>query len=431
MFHRSRSSNSSSRSRRSSFGNGGFGKSDFGRSRNNHFSRAVAQKPAFGQSGSRGGRSNFSRSAKKSTLDINAFINKATVKSFTTPFSPKCQFTDFGLAKDLNEMIIKKGYTSPTPIQDQAIPLIMAGKDVVGMANTGTGKTAAFLLPLIHKINHKRNERVLILTPTRELAAQINQEFKSFAYKFEMHSVVCVGGANITPQIRELRFHHQFVIGTPGRVLDLMKRGVLRLDDVKTIVLDEADCMLDMGFIRDMRFVMSKMPKLRQTLFFSATMSSAINNLINEFLHEPVTVTVGTQNPPTNIEQDVVELRGRARVDVLHDLLQDPTYKKVLVFGRTKHGVEKLSKTLSARGIKVESIHGNKSHGGRQRSLKQFKDGLVQVLVATDVAARGLDISNVSHVINYELPESREDYIHRIGRTGRGLELGKALTFVS
>jgi superfamily II DNA/RNA helicase len=347
-----------------------------------------------------------------------------------TQFSPKHKFTDFGLDKELEEVITQKGYIDPTPIQDGIIPLIMAGRDVVGLANTGTGKTAAFLLPLIHQIRHQSSGRVLILTPTRELAIQIQQEFRSFVPKSGMRAVVCVGGANISTQIRDMRHHHQFVIGTPGRILDLMKRGVLKLDDVKIIVLDEADRMLDMGFIGDMRFVMSKMPKPRRTLFFSATMSPDISRLINDFLHEPVTVSVATQAIPTNIEQDVVRLNGRTRVDVLVELLTDSAYKKVLVFGRTKHGVEKLSKILVNRGIKADSIHGNKSQGGRQRSLKQFKEGTIQALVATDVAARGLDISNVTHVINFDPPESREDYIHRIGRTGRGDQLGKALTFI-
>jgi len=345
-------------------------------------------------------------------------------------FCPEHQFVDFGLDKMLEDIVIKKDYTNPTPIQDKIIPHIMSGKDVVGLANTGTGKTAAFLLPLIHKIKNGQLERILILAPTRELALQINQEFKSFTPGMGIYSAVCVGGINIQPQIRELRQYCHVVIGTPGRVIDLIKRGVLKLDDIKTIVLDEADAMLDMGFINDVRFVISKMPKAHHTLFFSATMSPAIKRLIDEFLHQPITVAIGTQNPPTNIEQDVVRLNGRSRFDVLHDLLQDPAFEKVLVFGRTKRGVEKLSKTLVASGIKAESIHGNKSHGGRQRSLKQFKEGDVRVLIATDVAARGLDISNVSHVINYELPESREDYIHRIGRTGRGVQLGKALTFI-
>ncbi|MFA5009766.1 MAG: DEAD/DEAH box helicase [Patescibacteria group bacterium] len=391
------------------------------------FSSGAPHRSSYGRSG--GGRRSF-RSAGKSELNIDTFINKATSRSIVTEFHPQHQFADFGLDKALFAAIAQKGYADPTPIQDKTIPLIMAGKDLVGLANTGTGKTAAFLLPLIHKINQNRNQRILILSPTRELAIQINQEFKSFTTKLGMHSVACVGGMNISSQIRELRYHHQFIIGTPGRILDLMQRGVLKLDDVKTIVLDEADCMLDMGFINDMRFVMSKMPTSRQTLFFSATMSPTISKLIDEFLTEPITVSVSHQAAPTNIEQNVVRLNGRNRVDVLQDLLQGSDYTKVLVFGRTKHGVEKLSKTLIERGIKAESIHGNKNHGSRQRSLKQFKDGTVQVLVATDVAARGLDINNVSHVINYELPESREDYIHRIGRTGRGIHLGKALTFI-
>jgi superfamily II DNA/RNA helicase len=426
-----RNSYKPNQSRRSSSGGSSFGKSGFSQPKSSVFTSGAPHRSAFGRSGGgRSGQVRSYRSAGKSALNIDSFINKATSHSSVTEFRSQHQFSDFGLEKALIEMISKKGYTSPTPIQDKAVPVIMSGKDMVGLANTGTGKTAAFLLPLIHKINLKRNERVLILTPTRELALQIDQEFRSFTPKLGMHSVVCVGGMNIGPQIRGLRSHHQFVIGTPGRVMDLMKRNVLKLDSTKTIVLDEADCMLDMGFINDMRFVMSKMPAPRQTLFFSATMSPTINKLINEFLHEPVTISVSHQSAPTNIEQDVVRLKGRDRVDVLHDLLQDADYTKVLVFGRTKHGVEKLSKTLVARGIKADSIHGNKSHGARQRSLSQFKTGAVQVLVATDVAARGLDISNVSHVINYELPESREDYIHRIGRTGRGINLGKALTFI-
>ena len=427
-----RSSYKSTSTRRSSSRRGGFGRSASGLTGTPVFSSgALHRSSSFGRSGGRSGRrTGFPRSTGKSALNIDSFIHKVTAKEIMTEFRPKHQFTDFGLDLALTEIIIKKGYTSPTPVQDQTIPLIMAGRDVVGLANTGTGKTAAFLLPLIHKANQNRNEQVLILAPTRELALQINQEFKSFALKLGMHSATCVGGMNIGTQIRELHYRNQFIIGTPGRVLDLMKRGALKLNDVKTIVLDEADCMLDMGFITDMRYVMSTMPTSRQTLFFSATMSPVIKKVIDEFLHEPVMVSVDTQAPPTNIEQDVVRLNGRNRIDVLHELLQDADYTKVLVFGRTKHGVEKLSKTLIERGIKVESIHGNKNHSSRQRSLKQFKEGAVQVLVATDVAARGLDISNVSHVINYELPESREDYIHRIGRTGRGINLGKALTFI-
>ena len=425
-----RKSYRSTSSRRSSFSRGsGFSKSHFGQPTGNGPSSSY--RSFSGRSrGAYGSQGSSRRSMGKSSLDIDSFISKTSNKPIVEEFYPKHQFTDFGLDKALEKIVIKKGYIDPTPIQDQIIPHIMLGKDVVGLASTGTGKTAAFLLPLIHRIKNNHVEQVLILAPTRELALQINQEFKSFTYGMGIYSAVCVGGMNIQPQIRELRQHCHVVIGTPGRVIDLIKRGVLKLDGIKTIVLDEADAMLDMGFINDVRFVVSKMPKARHTLFFSATMSPAIKKLIDEFLHQPTTVAVGSQNPPTNIDQNVVRLNGRSRFDVLHDLLQDPTFEKVLVFGRTKRGVEKLTKTLAASGIKAESIHGNKSHGGRQRSLKQFKEGAVRVLIATDVAARGLDISNVSHVINYELPESREDYIHRIGRTGRGVQLGKALTFI-
>jgi len=419
-----RKSYSSSSNRHPSSRGGGFNRSRFG--------GGASRGSTSGRGGGRNVQARSPRPASrgKSTFDVTSFVNKVVTKPTVTQFSPKHKFTDFGLDKELEEVITQKGYTDPTPIQDGIIPLIMAGRDVVGLANTGTGKTAAFLLPLIHQIRHQSSGRILVLTPTRELALQIQQEFRSFVPKSGMRAVVCVGGANIGTQIRDMRHHHQFVIGTPGRILDLMKRGVLKLDDVKIIVLDEADRMLDMGFIGDMRFVMSKMPQPRRTLFFSATMSPEISRLINEFLHDPVTVSVATQDTPTNIEQDVVKLNGRAKADVLNELLQDPAYKKVLVFGRTKHGVEKLSKILVNRGVKADSIHGNKSQGGRQRSLKQFKEGAIQVLVATDVAARGLDISNVTHVINFDPPESREDYIHRIGRTGRGDQLGKALTFI-
>lgn len=421
--HRSISSQRSSSSRGRSFGKPHFGQSKSGSS--------SSHRPFSGRvRGTYSNQGSSRLSANKSTLDIGSFINKTSNKPIVEQFCPEHKFTDFGLDKALEKIVIKKGYTDPTPIQDEIIPHIMSGKDVVGLASTGTGKTAAFLLPLIHKIKNGHAEQVLILTPTRELALQINQEFKSFTPGMGIYSAVCVGGINIQPQIRELRQYCHVVIGTPGRVIDLIKRGVLKLDGIKTIVLDEADAMLDMGFINDVRFVVSKMPKARHTLFFSATMSPAIKRLIDEFLHQPTIVAIGTQNPPTNIDQDIVRLNGRPRFDVLHDLLQDPAFEKVLVFGRTKRGVEKLTKTLAASGIKAESIHGNKSHGGRQRSLKQFKEGTVRVLIATDVAARGLDISNVSHVINYELPESREDYIHRIGRTGRGVQLGKALTFI-
>ena len=399
--------------------------SRFGKSNTSSFSGNSSNKRSFSA-----GRRNFPSRGRKSSLNLDTFINKATTTSDVGEFKSKHQFTDFGLDESLTDIVIKKGYSEPTPIQDKVIPQIMSGKDVVGLANTGTGKTAAFLLPLIHKLINNRSERVIVLVPTRELALQINQEFRSFAPRARIRSAVCVGGMNIQPQIRTLRQNCQLVIGTPGRTIDLINRRVLKLDNINTIVLDEADAMLDMGFINDMRFVINKMPRVRHTLFFSATMSPTIKKLVDEFLTDPITISVKTQDSPSTIQQDVVRLNGRARVDVLTEILTDPEFKKVLVFGRTKHGVEKLSNILVERGIKAGSIHGNKSHGFRQRSLQKFKQGYTRVLVATDVAARGLDIDNVSHVINYELPENYDDYIHRIGRTGRGTQKGMALTFV-
>jgi superfamily II DNA/RNA helicase len=271
----------------------------------------------------------------------------------------------------------------------------------------------------------------MIIVPTRELAIQIDQEFRSFRGSMEIYSVCCVGGAPIGRQMSELRYHNSFVIGTPGRLKDLMQRGMIKTPQFSTIVLDEADRMLDMGFIHDMKFIMEKMPTNRHTLFFSATMDKQIEVLIKDFLHNPVTVSVKTGNTAQSVEQDIVKvLAGTNKIDVLHDLLVDKAFSKVLIFGRTKHGVEKLSKELEKRGFKAQSIHGDKNHNGRQRALGLFKDNLAQVLVATDVAARGLDIPNVSHVINYDLPATYEDYVHRIGRTGRAGKAGKALTFV-
>lgn len=366
--------------------------------------------------------------------DVSRFINKVTVTEEAEVFTPEHSFTDFAVHDALKAVITKKGYTTPTPIQDKSIPHILAGQDVVGIANTGTGKTAAFLIPLIHKvmigIMAKRNEQVLIVAPTRELAIQIDNEFKKFTDGLNLYSVCVVGGAPINFQIKQLRYHNDFVIGTPGRIKDLMEQGYIDLSKFNTIVLDEADRMLDMGFVNDMRFMMSKMPQVRHTLFFSATLSKEIEQLIGEFLNNPVRVSVKTRDTSKNIDQDVVRSGGKDKLDVLHDILNQPECEKVIIFGRTKHGVERLSDMLAKRGFKADAIHGDKNHTGRQRALKKFKDNHVQILVATDVAARGLDIPNVSHVINYDLPSTYEDYVHRIGRTGRAGKLGKALTFI-
>jgi len=362
--------------------------------------------------------------------DISKFINKAVPIVDTKPYKAIHSFASFPIDERLKRNILKTGYKHPTPIQDQAIPHVLNGRDLVGIANTGTGKTLAFVVPLLDKVIKDRKQNILIVAPTRELAIQINQELIKFALGSGVFSVCAIGGTPIFRQIKNLRYNHNFVIGTPGRLKDLISRNCLHLSNFQTVVLDEADRMLDMGFINDVRFLMSAMPEKHQTLFFSATFSNDIKCIINEFLNDPINISVKTNDTPSAIDQDVVHVKNEAKIDFLHNLLIQPEFNKVLVFGRTKFGVERLSKLLSDRGLKVQSIHGNKNHGQRQRVLKSFKDNLVDILVATDIAARGLDIPDVSHVINYDLPTNYEDYIHRIGRTGRGGKTGKALTFV-
>ncbi len=377
-----------------------------------------------GRSGGRGGR-------VQKTFDVSRYINtNPVIETEPEVFTPKHTFTEFNLDNRVVGAVLDSGLTVPTPIQDEIIPHILEGRDVIGLANTGTGKTAAFLLPLIHKTLREYGRQTLILTPTRELAIQIEGELRKFSVGMRLYSTTCVGGTNIRPQIQGLRRKNHFIIGTPGRVIDLIDRGAFRTDHVSTVVLDEADRMLDMGFIGDMRTILKGVPAGHETLFFSATMSDDIKKLVHEFLRDPVTVSVKKQDIASSVRQDVVRYQHVHKFETLTKLLEDPAMKRVLVFGAMKHSVEKLAKQLVLHGIKAESIHGNKSHPQRQRALKNFKAGQAQVLVATDVAARGIHVDNVTHVINYDLPGTYEDYIHRIGRTGRGAERGQALTFV-
>jgi superfamily II DNA/RNA helicase len=339
-------------------------------------------------------------------------------------------FDTFGLDSRIVNVIKGLGITAPTPIQDQIIPEIMAGHDVIGLAETGTGKTAAFLAPLIHKTISEDQRQTLVLTPTRELAVQIEGELRKLGRGLGMHSTICIGGVGIQGQIHGLRRKNQFIIGTPGRVLDLINRGILKANRVTTVVLDEADRMLDMGFIHDIRLILDATPTDRETLFFSATMTDAAEGLVNDFLRSPKTISVKKKAVTDSIEQDVVPYTHNSKFETLVDLVKSPDFKRVLVFGSMKHSVEKLSRQLSQQGVRAESIHGNKSHGQRQRALSNFKRGNARVLVATDVAARGIHVDDVTHVINYDLPTTFEDYVHRIGRTGRGDKRGKALTFI-
>lgn len=396
------------------------------------FSGAPATRGNSTFRGSRPQRSNRKPASRGSYIHPDKFINAAVAPIAQAAFVPKHKFTDFAIPEQLKQNIIAKGYIDPTPIQDGSIGPILEGRDFLGLAATGTGKTAAFAIPLIaHSIRQRETGTALIMAPTRELAQQINQEFIGFAKGIKLFSALCVGGVPLHRQKVALQRRPHVVIGTPGRLKDLVQQGALRLDKVHTLVLDEADRMLDMGFIADIRMIVGQMPTERQTLFFSATITPEIQNLINQFLREPVTVNVRTTDTSQNVEQNVIKASSKdEKLRILSDLLKKPDFDKVLVFGATKFGVQRLADSLEKEGFKAQAIHGNKSQSQRQRALDAFKGNHVQILVATDVAARGLDIPSVSHVINFDQPNTYEDYVHRIGRTGRAGKSGSALTFI-
>jgi superfamily II DNA/RNA helicase len=382
------------------------------------------------QGGFRGGSKRGKNGGRGERIDHSRFIRKAELVE-VKPYIAQHKFSDFPFDARLSKNVEKKGFEHPTPIQDQAIPLALAGRDIFGLANTGTGKTAAFLLPLIQKVLNSRKEQVLILAPTRELALQIEKEFVDFTYGTSLFSVSAVGGMPIFRQVTKIRRGVSFVIGTPGRVKDLIDRKVLNLATFKSIVLDEADRMLDMGFRDDMEFVMNKMADERHTLFFSATMSPDIKKLSEKFLKDPEFISVVVRETSKNIDQDVVRVISRdKKIDQLHDILIDEQDSKILIFSETKRDVDRLARELVSRGFRVGAIHGDKRNRERVRTLEDFKTGRVTILIATDVAARGLDIPDVTHVINYDVPQTYDTYVHRIGRTGRAGKTGKALTFV-
>lgn len=367
-------------------------------------------------------------------IDYSRFIKKAEHVDIK-PYVAKHTFLDFPFNEQLHKNIARAGYTSPRPIQDQAIPVLLKGGDVFGMANTGTGKTATFLLPLIEKVaktkGQNKKEMVLIMAPTRELAIQIDEEFRKLAFGFGMYSVSCVGGLPINKQIREIKMGVSFVIGTPGRLRDLIEQKVLDLSNCRSVVLDEADRMLDMGFRDDMVFILGKCQKERQTLFFSATLSPEIKKMTSDFLKNPTFVSVISGETAKSIEQSVVRYKTKEeRIDILHEILKKDGSDKVLIFREMKHAVDTLAKELSQSGFKVGGIHGDKRSRERIRTLDLFKQDKINILIATDVAARGLDIPDVTHVINYDVPQTYDTYVHRIGRTGRAGKRGDAITFV-
>lgn len=401
------------------------------------------RRPAHGRSGSGrskpfnarrgGGRGGFrKRGFQKQTISPSRFINKRPVVQTKEQFTPTHTFGDFGFAPAIVKNLTDKGYVHPTRIQDEAIPHILRGKDTVGLANTGSGKTAAFILPVIHNLfTQGTYQTALVVTPTRELAQQIQQEFRQFTKGMKMYSALCVGGMSMRNQIRDLRRNPHVIIGTPGRLRDLMIQNELDLSSVKIAVLDEADRMLDMGFLPDISCILDKVPSQRQTLCFSATTTPAISKLFESIMNKPAVVSVRTSETGEHIAQDVVVAKGfEDKFNELVKMLDRDEFEKVLVFGETKRGVRKLTDLLRKKRFRAEDIHGDKSQPQRLKALAAFKNNKANILVATDVAARGLDIPLVSHVINFDQPQGYDDYIHRIGRTGRAGNAGQAYTFV-
>ncbi|EKD63937.1 MAG: DEAD/DEAH box helicase-like protein [uncultured bacterium] len=430
MFTRNVQKGAQSIPPRSASGQGGF-RNRSRRHRHNGPSAGGASRPnPVRKSGNRGQGNRGGRGA--STLDPSLFIKKAVLTKPEEVYIPSFTYPNLTVHPGLKANISKKGYKNPTPIQDKTIAHILAGKDILGIANTGTGKTAAFLIPLIDKVLLQPKHRVLILVPTREIATQIRDELFSLSQSLRIWSVVCVGGLPIRYQMSDLRRDPHFLIATPGRLKDLIARRAVNLTRFDHVVLDEADRMVDMGFINDIREILGLLAKDRQSLFFSATLPTEVKNLINSFLKNPITVSVKKQETAANVDQDVVRVgRGQNKIEILCGLLRNAAvFNKVLIFARTKRFVDRLTIALQEKGFKVESIHGDKVQSKRQKALDLFKQNHVHILVATDVAARGLDIPNVSHVINFDPPHTYEDYIHRIGRTGRIDKKGKALTFI-
>ena len=344
-------------------------------------------------------------------------------------------FTSLGLGPKITKALHEQGYVEPTPIQAKAIPAVLEGRDVIGVAQTGTGKTAAFVLPMLERLSavpRRRRMRALVIAPTRELVVQTEENVRVYGSHLDLQYATVYGGVSEHSQIAALRRGVDLVVATPGRLIDLMARRHVDLSELAFVVLDEADRMLDMGFLPDIRRIMAALPANRQTLLFSATMSPEIEKIAAEFLRNPVTAQIGPRaTPVVSVTQSVIEVSRDLKVDALLQLLTGAKFEMVLVFSRTKHGADKIARKLTAGGITTATLHSNRTQGQRIQALKRFRSGEVRVLVATDIAARGIDVDGISHVINYDFPPQPEDYVHRIGRTGRMLAIGDAISFVT
>jgi ATP-dependent RNA helicase RhlE len=344
-------------------------------------------------------------------------------------------FTTLGLGSKLTQSLKEKGYVEPTPIQAKAIPIILSGRDVIGVAQTGTGKTAAFVLPLLERLSvaqPERRMRVLVIAPTRELVVQIEENIRAYGRHLHLRYATIFGGVGEGPQIQALKRGVDLVVATPGRLIDLMEQRHVDFNALQVLVLDEADRMLDMGFLPPIRRIVAATPPTRQTLLFSATMSKEIEKITKELLTTPALVEIGARSTPAEaVTQWVVEVSMASKVPALIHLLKDVALESVLVFSRTKHGADRIAKKLESVGIRTATLHSNRTQGQRLAALKRFKSGEVRVLIATDIAARGIDVDGISHVINFDFPPQPEDYVHRIGRTGRMQAIGDAISFVT
>jgi len=388
-------------------------------------------KRSFGNNKQRPSRSGGG--LKKSTLDPNLLIRKA-IQLEIKEYRSNRMFDDMPISPNLKECIHSKGFKRPTEIQDKTLEALLKGHDLLGIAQTGTGKTGAFLIPIIEHIlqQNKSKNFALIVVPTRELATQVEDEFKSMTKGLGLFSACFIGGTNINSDLQKLRKQNHIIIGTPGRLLDLTNRKALDLSRFNTLVLDEFDRMLDMGFVHDVKRIIREMSQRKHTMLFSATLDQTQKELIETILNNPITVKVSNGESTSDaIDQDIIRVPpGENKFSILYNMITDKEFQKVLLFEETKHKAKKLCAQLNKMGIKSDEIHGNKSQNARQRALNSFKDGSIQVLVATDVAARGIDVNDVTHVINYQIPLTFDSYIHRIGRTGRAGKTGKAFTFV-
>jgi ATP-dependent RNA helicase RhlE len=347
-------------------------------------------------------------------------------------------FTALGLGSPITKAIREVGYTEPTPIQQKAIPIVLTGRDVIGIAQTGTGKTAAFVLPILQQLSTRgsrmgrKGMRALVIAPTRELVVQIEANVREYARHLHIRCATVYGGVGERPQVASLRAGTEIIIATPGRLMDLMRQGHVDFSQIEVLVLDEADRMLDMGFLPAIRTIVHALPKQRQTLLFSASLSKEIEALTGEFLTTPQLVQIGKRaNPAETVAQFVYEVPKSRKISLLLHLLRDQAMDSVLVFSRTKHGADKLARRIAQSGIATATLHSNRSQGQRIAALRAFKSGAVRVLVATDIAARGIDVEGISHVVNYDFPPQPEDYVHRIGRTGRAQMIGDAISFVT